>query len=89
MLMKRTIRKPHFEWKGHDLVLHNDDVKLTRHNSIYYPMFFIHAELAVAMGWFVYKGSNSYELGQNLILEIPDGAIPDPIDLPNPSDTKF
>ena len=89
MLMKRTIRKPHFEWKGHDLVLHNDDVKLTRHNSIYYPMFFIHAELAVAMGWFVDKGSNVYELGPNLILEIPDGAIPDPIDLPNPSDTKF
>ena len=80
---------PHFEWEGDDFVLHNADVKLTRHNAIYYPKFYINAALAVAMGWFVHKYGNSYGLGLNVILEIPDGAIPDPIDLPNPGSSKF
>ena len=75
--------------QGDDFIIHNHDVKLTRHNAQYYPKFYIHPDLAVYLGWFVDKGSNSYELGPNLILEIPDGAIPDPIDLPGPSDTKF
>ena len=79
----------HFKWEGDDFVLHNDDVKLTKHGGNYYPSFHIKTPLAVAMGWFVNKGSNNYELGPNLILEIPDGAIPDPIDLPSPSSTKF
>ena len=79
----------HFTHEGDDFILHNHDVKLTKHGGTYYPSFHINAELTVAMGWFVDKGSNVYELGPNLILEIPDGAIPDPIDLPNPSDTKF
>ena len=79
----------HFEWEGDDFVLHNHDVKLTRHNANYYPKFYINAALAVAMGWFIDKGSNNYELGPNLILEIPEGAIPDPLDLPSPSSTKF
>ena len=80
---------PHFEWQGDDLFLHNHDVKLTKHNTVYYPQFYINAELAVALGWFIDKGSNNYELGPNLILEIPVGVIPAPVDLPNPSDTKF
>ena len=64
-------------------------MKLTKHDGNYYPSFHINPELAVAMGWFVYKGNNNYGLGPNLILEIPDGTIPNPIDLPNPSNTKF
>ena len=80
---------PHFEWQGDDFVLHNHDVKLTRHNANYYPKFYINVNLAVYMRWFVDKGGNNYDLGPNLILEIPVGTIPDPIDLPSPSDTKF
>ena len=79
----------HFKWEGDDLILHNHDVKLTKYGGNYYPSFHIKPELAVAMGWFVNKGNNNYDLGPNLILEIPDGAIPDPIDLLNPSNTKF
>ena len=79
----------HFSWEGDDFVVHNQDVKITRHNATYYPKFYINAPLALAMGWFVDKGGNSYGLGPNLILEIPDGAIPDPIDLPNPGSAKF
>ena len=75
--------------QGDDFIIHNHDVKLTRHNAQYYPKFYIHPDLAVYLGWFVDKGSNSYELGPNLILEVPDGAIPDPLDLPSPSNTKF
>ena len=79
----------HFEWQGDDFVLHNHDVKLTRHNSTYYPKFYINAALAMTIGWFIDRGGNSYSLGPNLILEIPDGAIPDLIDLPNPGSAKF
>ena len=79
----------HFEWQGEDLVLHNHDVKLTRHNAEYYPMFFINANLAIYMRWFVNKGNNNYELGSNLTLEVPEGAIPDPLDLPSPTNNKF
>ena len=79
----------YFEWKGDDFVLHNHDVKLTRHNANHYPKFYINTDLAVAMGWFVDKGSNNFDLGPNLILEIPNGAIPDQLDLPSPSNTKF
>ena len=80
----------HFEWEGDDLVLHNHDVSLTRYLGSYYPSFYIHSDLAVYMGWFIDGHNNNvYELGPNLMLEIPDGTIPDPIDLPSPSDTKF
>ena len=79
----------HFSWEGDELILHNHDVKLTKYGGNYYPSFHIKAELAVAMGWFVYKGNNNYGLGPNLILEIPDGSIPNPIELPNPSNSKF
>ena len=41
------------------------------------------------MRWFIDRGGGSYSLGPNLILEIPDGAIPDPVDLQSPSSTKF
>ena len=78
----------HFEWQGEDLVMHNRDVKLTRHNAQYYPKFYIHVDLAKDMKWFIHTGSK-YELGPNLILEIPEGTIPDPLDLPNPSNNKF
>ena len=80
---------PHFICERNDYILHNVDVKLTKYFGNYYPSFHIKAPLAVAMGWFVNKGNNNYELGPNLILEIPDGAVPNPIDLPNPSSTKF
>ena len=80
---------PHFEWQGNDFTLHNHDVKLTKHGGVYYPSFHIKSEMAVAMGWFVHKGGNNYALGPNLILEIPVGSIPNPIDLPSPSNTKF
>ena len=79
---------PHFEWDGDDLVLHNTDVKLTKRNALYYPKFFINAALAVDMRFFIDNGSG-YDLGPNLILDIPEGAIPDPLDLPSPSSTKF
>ena len=82
-------RSAHFEWEGDDFILHNHDVKLTKYGGSYYPSFHIKPELAVAMGWFVNKGNNNYDLGPNLILEIADGAIPDPIDFPSPSNTKF
>ena len=80
---------PHFKWEGDDLVLHNTDVSLTKYFGNYYPSFHIKSELAVAMGWFVNKGNNNFDLGPNLVLEIPEGAIPDPLDLPSPTDTKF
>ena len=80
---------PHFICEGNDFILHNVDVRLTRYSGIYYPSFHIKSQLAVAMGWFVNKGNNNFELGSNLILEIPKGTIPNPIDLPNPSTTKF
>ena len=80
---------PHFEWEGDDFILHNHDVKLTKYSGNYYPSFHIKSSLAVAMGWFVNKGNNNYDLGPNLILEIPVSSIPNPIDLPNPSNKKF
>ena len=58
---------PHFICEGNDFILHNVDVKLTRHGGNYYPSFHIKAPLAVAMGWFINKGGNNYELGPNLI----------------------
>ena len=79
----------HIVREGDDFVLHSHDVKLTKQNAVYYPKFYINAALAVAMGWFVHNYGNSYGLGPNVILEIPDGAIPDPIDLPNPGSSKF
>ena len=79
----------HFSREGDDFILHNHEVKLTKHGGTYYPSFHIKKELAEAMGWFVNRGNDSFDLGPNLILEIPDGAIPNPIDLPNPSSTKF
>ena len=80
---------PHFICEGDDFILHNVDVKLTKHGGDYYPSFHIKTELVVAMGWFVNKVGTNYDLGPNLILEIPDGTIPNPIDLPNPSNSKF
>ena len=80
---------PHFICEGEDFILHNVDVKLTINNGTYYPSFFIKSQLAVAMGWFINKGNNNFELGSNLVLEIPEGTIPNPVDLPNPSTTKF
>ena len=77
----------HFEWEGCDLVLHNHDVTLQKINNSYFPAFFINADLAVDMGWFIKKGNNNYALGPNLTIEIPDGVIPSPTDITsiNPS----
>ena len=80
---------PHFICEGGDFILHNVDVKLTKYSGTYYPTFHIKSELAVAMGWFVHKGGKNFGLGPNLILEIPDGTVPNPIDLASPSATKF
>ena len=79
----------HFEWEGDDMVLHNHDVKLADINSAYYPSLFIKANLAVEMGWFIDKGGNSYDLGPNLVIKIPDGTIPTPLDIPNHGNNKF
>ena len=77
----------HFEWEGDDLVLHNHDVSLQKINNSYHPAFYINADLAVDMGWFVNKGDNNYALGPNLTIEIPNGDIPTPTDITsiNPS----
>ena len=78
----------HILWEGDDLVFHNDDVKLEKWtDGSYYPAFFIDADLAVDMEWFVNKGDNKYSLGPNLTIEIPYGIIPVPTDivLINPS----
>ena len=80
---------PHFICEGNDFILHNVDVKLTEYSNICYPSFHIKSKLAVAMGWFVNKGNNNFELGSNLVLEIPEGSILNPIDLPSPSKSKF
>ena len=76
---------PHFICEGNDFILHNVDVKLTRYSGSYYPSFHIKSQLAVAMGWFVNKGNNNFELGSNLILEIPEGSVPNPVNLRVPA----
>ena len=58
-------------------------------NNAYYPSFFVKADLAVDMGWFINKGNNNYDLSPNLSIEIPEGSIPNPTDMPNPSNSKF
>ena len=70
-----------FEWEGDDLVIHNQDVKMEKWtDNSYYPAFFVNADLAVNMGWFIDKGNNKYVLGPNLTIEVPNGIIPTPID---------
>ena len=49
-------------------------------DNSYYPAFFVNANLAVNMGWFIDKGNNKYVLGPNLTIEVPNGVIPTPID---------
>ena len=36
----------HFKWEGDDFILHNHDMKLTKHGGNYYPSFHIKSELA-------------------------------------------
>ena len=80
----------HFHWEGEDFVLHNTDVKLEKlSDNAYYPSFFINADLAVNMGWFINKGNNNYDLGPNLSIKIPEGSIPTPVDIPNHGNSKF
>ena len=75
----------HFEWHGDDFVLHNEDVKLTKVNSSFYPSFYINARFAVDMGWFKDLGNDTYGMGPNISIEVPKGTIPVPADITDPT----
>ena len=71
-----------FKWDGDDFVIDVDDVYVQNITGMvgvdYYPALYINKELALEMGWFVKRGSLSYGLGPNLVMEALNDEMPLP-----------